>query len=115
MNIKLPETIENYFRYSAEEKPKEAAAMFTADATILDNGEDLKVSGRESIHQWFIELAAKYQTTLEVVGLSEEEGEFVVATLVSGNFPGSPAEFAYRFALRDGLIDRLAIDFVGFK
>jgi len=115
MSIKLPEPIENYFRYTAEEKLKEAAATFALEATIFDNGEDLEISGREAIHRWFVELAAKYKTTLEVVGLVEENGEFAVTTLVAGNFPGSPAEFVYRFTLRDGFIDRLTIDFIGFK
>jgi hypothetical protein len=115
MNINLPEPIENYFRYSAEENPKEAAAAFTPDATIFDKGEDLEVSGREAIYRWFTELTAKYKTTVEVVNLVEEEGEFVATTLVSGNFDGSPAEFVYRFVIRDGLIDRLVIDFIGFK
>lgn len=115
MPIKLPGPIESYFRCSAEEKPKEAAAAFALDATILDKGEDLEISGREAIRSWFVELAAKYKTNVELVSSAEEDGELAVTTLVSGNFDGSPAEFVYRFALRDGLIDRLVIDFVGFK
>lgn len=115
MNIKLPEPVANYFRYSAEAKAEEAAALFALDAIIFDKGEDLEVAGRDAISLWFTELAAKYKNTLEIVNAVEEEGEVVVTTLVSGNFAGSPAEFRYRFVLSDQLISLLVIEFVDFK
>lgn len=115
MNIKLPETIENYFRHSADEAHAEAAALFASEAVVVDEGEETEIMGREAIHRWMIELAAKLTTTLEVTGYAEEKGQNVVTTLVSGNFPGSPAEFVYRFDLRDGQIERLVIEFAGFK
>jgi hypothetical protein len=111
----LPEPIENYFRHSANEAIEEAVATFTPEATLFDQGEDTKAVGREAIHNWMTDYMSKYKTTLEVVGMIEEVGKVVVTTLVSGNFPGSPAEFVYRFVLRDGLIDQLVIEFVGFK
>lgn len=114
MSIKLPESIENYFRFSAEGKAEEAAACFALDAVIFDKGEDLEIAGREAIGKWFVELDAKYKNTLEIFNSVEDEGEVAVTAFVSGNFPGSPAEFCYRFVLRDGLIERLAIEFVGF-
>jgi hypothetical protein len=115
MSIRLPEPIDSYFRYTASGDLKEAAATFAPEATIVDEGEDATVVGREPIHQWMLETAAKHATTLEVVGTDERDGEVVLAALVSGGFPGSPAEFRYRFVLGDGLIDRLVIEFVGFK
>jgi hypothetical protein len=115
MSIKLPETIENYLRYTADGALKEAAAVFAPEATVSDEGEDTEVVGREAIYHWMTEYTSKYKTTLEVVGMVEEDGEVVLTTLVSGNFDGSPAEFVYRFTLRDGLIDRLVIEFVDFK
>lgn len=114
MSIKLPEPIENYFRFTAEDKAEEAAACFALDAVIFDKGEDLEIAGREAISKWFVELAAKYQNTLEIFNSVEEEGEVVVTAFVSGNFPGSPAEFAYRFVVQDSLIKRLVIEFIGF-
>lgn len=115
MSIHLPEPIANYFRCKADENLTEAAGTFTPAAMVFDKGEDREVFGQEAIHRWFIEQAATVKTTVDVVSLREESGEFVVTTLVSGNFKGSPAEFEYRFTLRDGLIDRLIIEFVGFK
>lgn len=115
MSIKLPEPIENYFRHSQNEALEEAVATFTPEATLVDEGEDAKAVGREAIRDWMVDYTSKYKTTLEVVGMVEEGSEVVVTTLVSGNFPGSRAEFVYRFVLRDGLIDRLVIEFAGFK
>jgi hypothetical protein len=115
MSIHLPEPVANYFRYKADENLTEAAGTFTPAAMVFDKGEDREVFGREAIHRWFIEQAATVKTTVDVVSSREENGEFVVTTLVSGNFKGSPAEFEYRFTLRDGSIDRLVIEFRGFK
>lgn len=115
MNIKLPEPIENYLRFRSGEKPEESAHLFATEATIFDNGEDYKVSGREAIKHWHTEVAAKYKMTLEVISFTEEDGEIVVSILVSGNFPGNPAEFVYRFTLSSGHIEKLVIDFVGFR
>jgi len=115
MNIKLPEPIENYLRSSETGDLEKAAAAFAPDATVFDEGEDTNVVGREAIHRWMTEYTSKYKTTLEVTDMVEEDGEVILTTLVSGNFQGSPAEFRYRFALRDGLIDRLVVEFVGFK
>jgi len=115
MNVKLPEPIETYFRSSENGALQEAVATFAPEATVFDKGEDLEVAGREAIHLWMADYTSKYKTTLEVTDVAEQDGQFIVTTLVSGNFPGSPAEFVYRFELRNGLIDRLVIDFVGFK
>lgn len=115
MSIKLPEPIENYLRHTADGALKEAAATFTSEATVFDQGEDTTVVGREAIYHWMTEVASQYTTTLEVIGMVDEEGEVVLTTLVSGNFDGSPAEFVYRFVLREDLIERLVIEFVGFK
>lgn len=115
MSIKLPEPIDSYLRHTASGNQQEAAAVFSPNATVVDQGEDTEVVGREAIHRWLIEVAAQYTTTVEVTDLVEKYDEVVLTTLVSGNFPGSPAEFVYRFTLRDGLIERLVIEFVGFK
>lgn len=115
MSIKLPEPIENYLRSSESGDIDRAATAFAPEATVVDEGEDTEFVGREAIHRWMTEYTSKYKTTLEVTDMVEKDGEVVLTTLVSGNFPGSPAEFAYRFRMRDGLIDRLVVEFVGFK
>lgn len=115
MNIKLPKTIETYFQQTTAEAPAEVARLFAPDAVLVDEGEDLEVVGRDAIHQWMIELAAKFKTSIELTAYEEIERQGVVTTLVSGNFPGSPAVFVYRFDIQGDLIHRLVIEFAGFK
>jgi len=115
MSIKLPESIEKYIRNSEIGAIDEAVAAFAPDATLVDEGEDITAVGREAIHAWMADYTSKYTTTVEVTDTIEKDGEVVVTTLVSGNFPGDRAEFVYRCTLQDGLIARLVIEFVGFK
>ena len=115
MSIKLPEPIEKYIRNSGSGALDEAAAAFAADATVVDEGEDTTAIGREAIHGWMTDYISKYKTTVDVTDMAEKDGEVVVTTLVSGDFPGNRAEFVYRCTLRDGLISRLVVEFVGFK
>lgn len=115
MSIKIPEPIEKYIRNSEIGALEEAVAAFTADATVVDEGEDTTVVGREAIHGWIADYTSKYKTNVEVTDMVEKDGEVVLTTLVSGNFPGNRAEFVYRCTLRDGLIARLVTEFVGFK
>ncbi len=115
MSIKLPEPIEKYIRNSEIKALDEAVAAFAPDATVVDEGEDTTAVGREAIHAWMADYTSKYETTVEVKDVVEKNGEVVVTVLVSGDFPGNRAEFVYRCALRDGLIERLVVEFVGFK
>jgi ketosteroid isomerase-like protein len=115
MSIQLPEPIETYLLSSESGDLEKAAAAFAPDATVVDEGEDAKAVGREAIYHWMADYTSKYKTTLEVTEMVEKEGEVVLTALVSGNFDGSPAEFVYRFVLRDGLIGRMVVEFVGFK
>src|SRR5688500_13121024 len=56
---------------------------------------------------------AGYKLSSEVKS-GEMRGEaFVAGVVVSGDFPGSPYEFAYRFKLRGDRIAELAIDPIG--
>lgn len=115
MSIKLPEALENYIRHSDSKVIDEAAAAFTADATVVDEGEGTTAVGREAITAWIADYTSKYTTTTEVTGMVEKDGVVVATILVSGDFPGNRAEFMYRFSLRDGLIAHLVTEFVGFR
>jgi hypothetical protein len=56
---------------------------------------------------------AGYKLTSEVRSFEERNGEHVAGVVVSGDFPGSPYEFEYRFKLRGDKIAELAIDPIG--
>jgi ketosteroid isomerase-like protein len=112
-NPYLPTSIEQYFATKGRDDVDETLACFTDDATIWDNGEDLELKGIEQIRQWLTGTIAGYKLTSEVQS-SEIRGDEVVArVVVTGDFPGSPYEFAYGFKLRSDKIAGLTIDPVG--
>jgi hypothetical protein len=112
-NTKLLPPIEAYFSAKGSEAPGQASALFAEDATVWDNGEDLELRGVANIRDWLSDTSAKYKLSSEVLSWDERNGEFVVRVVVSGDFPGSPYEFAYRFTLAGDKISKLVIDPIG--
>jgi hypothetical protein len=51
----------------------------------------------------------QFQPKTEILRAIESNGTFVAAAMVSGNFPGSPAELDFTFTLTDGKISNLSI------
>jgi len=112
-NITLPPPIERYFVAKGGDEVDETIACFTDDATVWDNGEDLKLKGIAEIREWMTGTVSGYKLTSDVKSGEMRGDEFVAGVVVSGDFPGSPYEFAYRFKLRDDRIAELAIDPIG--
>lgn len=110
--ITLPAPIQKYF----DAKGKDAGAAvecFTADAVVFDDGEDLELRGADEIRNWLLRTSDQYKLTSEVRSAEERDGRHVVTVVVTGDFPGSPYEFAYRFLLDDNKIKELAIAPIG--
>lgn len=111
-NFTLPAPILKYF----EAKGKNAGAAvecFTVDAVVIDLGEDQELRGVDEIRTWLMRTSDRYKLTSEVRAVEERDGLQVVTMIVTGDFPGSPYEFAYRFLLEGGKIKELAIDPIG--
>ena len=109
----LPTVIAEYFRSKDSVDPAFAEAAFHPDAVVYDNGEDLEVRGVEAIVQWMSETSSKYEVTSEVRSAEEIEGRCHVDVAVSGNFPGSPYQFEYRFLIQHDQIRELVIEPIG--
>ncbi|MGE0000544.1 MAG: nuclear transport factor 2 family protein [Fimbriimonadaceae bacterium] len=109
----LPSPIERYFAAKGSEDPEQALACFAEDATVWDNGEDLVLKGIASIGEWLTGTVTGYRLTYEVKSCELQGEEFEAGVVVSGDFPGSPYEFAYRFKLLRDTISELAIDTIG--
>lgn len=112
-NIELPAPIDRYFASKVDDDAEETLTCFTHDATVWDNGEDLELRGIEQIRTWMTGTVAGYKLTSEVRSGEQRGEEFVASVVVSGDFPGSPYEFAYHFRLRGDKIAELAIDPIG--
>jgi hypothetical protein len=115
MTLALPEPIATYFRFKSGTEATDLSACFAPDAVVIDKGEDAEYQGREAILQWMGGAVTDYALKTDFTTVAEADGETVVKALVSGDFPGSPAEFEYRFLIQNSLIERLTIEFVGFR
>ena len=107
----LPPPIANYFAAKGGD-PEDTLACFTEDATINDIGEDKVLEGTAQIRDWLSGISA-FKLTTEFKSVEQRDGKPVVRAVVSGDFPGSPYEFEYRFELRGDKIARLDIDPIG--
>ena len=109
MTTILPEALTAFFRAKNYHDVNAMLETFTPDAVVHDEGESRELRGVEQIKAWLEGTVAAYKLSVEVTGAVEQEGEIVVTTLVSGDFPGSPIEFYYHTRLKDGKIAEMAI------
>jgi len=111
--IELPTPIANYFAAKGGDDAEATLAFFTEDATVEDIGEDKVLEGTLQIRDWLGRISAAFRPTTEVKSFEWRGDVPAVRAIVSGDFPGSPYEFEYRFALRGDKIAKLEIDPIG--
>lgn len=107
MSIALPGPIARYFAADKGSDPASLAACFTFDGTVVDEGNTY--AGRDAIRQWLANASIQYTYTVEPFALAHDDGRIVVTSRLAGNFPGSPVDLRYRFALEGDLIAALEI------
>ena len=105
-HLTLPEPIAAYFAADRQD-PAALARCFTAQATVTDEGQTH--TGLDAIKAWKAAASTKYTYTTEPFALAQQNGQHIVSSRVAGNFPGSPIQLQYRFALERGLIASLEI------
>lgn len=111
--ITLPAPIARYFASKGGAEPEDTLACFTNDAVVSDIGEDRTLNGKDEIRSWLAGTIAAYKLTSQVKSAEERDDGYTVSVVVSGDFPGSPYAFDYRFTLRADEIARLEIDPIG--
>ena len=102
MTIELPSALEAFVKAQNDHDTEALLKCFTEDALVHDEGRDYQ--GATAIRAWSDAINEKYQLSMEVREVVEQEAEIRLTSLVTGNFPGSPAELIYFFSLRDGKI-----------
>ncbi|KPF64888.1 nuclear transport factor 2 family protein [Porphyrobacter sp. AAP60] len=107
MSIELPGPIAHYFAADKGSDPASLAACFTPDGTVIDEGNTFV--GREAIRQWLANASTQYAYTVEPFALAHDGGRIMVTSHLAGNFPGSPVDLRYLFALEGDLIAALEI------
>jgi hypothetical protein len=107
MSLSLPAPVAMYL---AAEKAKNADMLdlcFSDDAVVHDEGRDYR--GLDAIRSWQREAHAKYRYAAEPLDASVNDETVRVRTRLTGDFPGSPVELDYTFALSNNKIVSLKI------
>jgi len=67
------------------------------------------MQGLPAIKRWKAETSKKYRHTIEPLACVEKGGKTIVSNRLTGNFPGSPIELQFTFALEGDKIASLEI------
>lgn len=107
MSIPLPPAIALYLQAENSGDVAVLAECFVPTAVVRD--EKRTHTGLAAIQQWKAETKAKYQHTVEPIGITERGGKSVVKARLAGSFPGSPIVLEFEFKLEAGKIAVLEI------
>jgi uncharacterized protein (TIGR02246 family) len=107
MAIDLPKAIAGYFAADDTKDAERVAHCFTETAVVTDEGETH--SGRDAIQAWKASSSTKYSYTVEPFSIAADGDHIVVTSHLAGDFPGSPVDLRYVFALDGDKIAELEI------
>jgi SnoaL-like domain len=104
----VPEVVKRYFDLDARRDIDGIVALFTDDATVVD--EAVARRGVEAIRDWQTGPASEFRYTTTITG-SEPVGKdrYRVIGRLEGNFPGGTAELKWEFAVDGDRVSRLEI------
>ena len=105
-DLNLPQPIADYF--DADKRHAEAvASCFTDRAVVKDEGQIH--CGPGAIKSWKTEASAKYSYSSQPFAVEQTDGQYIVTSRLTGNFPGSPVDLRYVIRLERGKIAFLEI------
>lgn len=104
--ISLPAVVADYFEAANRFDAVAAAACFTPDAMVRDNGREF--IGTAAIEGLMVE-SNEVQPHVTVTRAKVEGDTAAVVGTVAGNFPGSPVELDFAFHLQDGKISQMTV------
>ena len=87
----------------------DSGALAGIVAYARDDGERETHRGREAITAWARDTIERYRMQSEPLETTRTENGHTVKARVTGDFPGSPLTFTYRFTLTDDAIKTLEI------
>ena len=107
MNMTLPPPLSAYFAAEAGTDTGALTGCFAPDAIVRDEGRT--IVGLGAIKGWKRDSKAKYQYSVEPLGVSQLGATVKVPVRLTGSFPGSPIEVTYDFVLAGDKIASLEI------
>ena len=105
MSIPLPKPIADYVEANARLDIDGMLRPFLIDAVFIDNGKQF--AGQAAIRKLFEEEVVPVKAIFTPDTVRQEDGDVVLEGAASGDFPGSPLRFTYRFTLEHGAIKTL--------
>jgi hypothetical protein len=109
----LPNPIAEFFRLKNAEDDEALALLFCEDASVIDAGERKEMRGSKQIVEWIGKSISGLHLQTNIRGWKEHEGEWIVDTVLTGNFKASPARFEYFITLSGDRISKLRVEFRG--
>jgi hypothetical protein len=101
--------IRRYFELDADRDIDAIVALFSADATVVDEGQTRH--GVAEVRAWQIGPASKYTYTTQILDtVALEPDRYVVTGRLTGDFPGGSADLKWDFTVAGGRIARLVIE-----
>lgn len=100
--------IRRYFQHSADRDIDAIVALFSEDATVIDEAQPRR--GLDEIRAWQTGAASEYTYTTEILTISDDgPGRYVVDGRLTGDFPGGSADLTWDFTVSGDRIRRLVI------
>src|SRR5258708_40042177 len=108
MSVATPDVVRRYFEADRDRDINAIVALFSDDATVIDEGQERRGVGQ--IRDWQTVPASRYEYTVTVT--SEKplgDNRFRGTGRLDGNCPGGTANLNFDFTLADDLISHLEI------
>jgi hypothetical protein len=112
-DMHLPAPIANFFRMKNEHDDDGLWSLFAEDAMVVDGGEGRTLHGAAEIQKWIQNSISGLNLHTDVRGCTQRGGEWVLETVVTGDFKASPARFEYFITLDRDKISSLRVEFRG--
>lgn len=107
MHTQLPTAVAAYFEISSGTELSKLEDIFTDNALVRD--EEQEYQGHKAILDWLVGAKQQYSYTTEIRDSKTHRDSYIVQTMVSGNFPGSPVTLDHIFQLEGERIASLTI------
>jgi ketosteroid isomerase-like protein len=102
------DAIRRYFELEAEHDLDGLVALFSADATVVDESETRQ--GTQEIRAWRTGAASAYSYSTEIRAIEHDgPGRYRVDGRITGDFPGGTADLQWDFTVVGNHIERLVI------
>ncbi|MGX1412787.1 hypothetical protein AB7M43_002879 [Bradyrhizobium elkanii] len=112
-DMKLPKPIADFFEMKNTHDDDGLWTLFASDAVIIDGGEGKRTQGADEIKKWIQKAISGLKLHTEIKNCKEQGGEWIVDTVMTGDFKASPAQFEYFITLSGDKISSLRVEFRG--